>query len=229
MRSALLVVAHPDDEALFFSPTILALRGKLHVLCLSTGNAYEQGETRRKEFVRSCEALHVAPDKCLVLDAFVDGPQNIWSPSAVADIVAFHLRRTKATHLITFDQNGVSSHPNHVAVFRGVEFLIHRQKNDVSALKLHSYSMLLRFTGPLALVPALLLCFGVGLLRSLCIYMPHLSTCLPLRSMPSSCALCLTPWACHRAMREHASQYVWYRRLHVVFASLTYCNLLLRV
>lgn len=38
----LLVVAHPDDEAMFFSPTMLALArsggGSVHVLCLSTGD-----------------------------------------------------------------------------------------------------------------------------------------------------------------------------------------------
>lgn len=36
---ALLVIAHPDDEAMFFSPTILALLAKscrVFVLCLST-------------------------------------------------------------------------------------------------------------------------------------------------------------------------------------------------
>ncbi len=37
---ALLVVAHPDDEAMFFAPTLLRLvasGGDTAVLCLSTG------------------------------------------------------------------------------------------------------------------------------------------------------------------------------------------------
>jgi hypothetical protein len=36
----LLVIAHPDDEAMFFSPTLLTMRQlniEVHVLCLSTG------------------------------------------------------------------------------------------------------------------------------------------------------------------------------------------------
>jgi len=36
----LLVVAHPDDESMFFAPTILQIRGSnipLFILCLSTG------------------------------------------------------------------------------------------------------------------------------------------------------------------------------------------------
>lgn len=37
---ALLVFAHPDDESMFFSPTIIALKYQgvtMHVLCLSDG------------------------------------------------------------------------------------------------------------------------------------------------------------------------------------------------
>lgn len=37
--SALLVIAHPDDETMFFAPALQALRYKFswHILCLSTG------------------------------------------------------------------------------------------------------------------------------------------------------------------------------------------------
>jgi N-acetylglucosaminylphosphatidylinositol deacetylase len=38
--SALLITAHPDDEAMFFTPTILSLIDQgyiVHLLCLSTG------------------------------------------------------------------------------------------------------------------------------------------------------------------------------------------------
>ena len=41
-RNVLFVIAHPDDEAMFFVPTVLSLKGysgyKLHLLCLSSGN-----------------------------------------------------------------------------------------------------------------------------------------------------------------------------------------------
>ena len=44
-RGVLLVTAHPDDEAMFFVPTLLALQARgvaVHVLCLSTGSATSQ-------------------------------------------------------------------------------------------------------------------------------------------------------------------------------------------
>lgn len=42
----LLVIAHPDDECMFFVPTLLHLRfcaAETHVLCLSTGARAQRG------------------------------------------------------------------------------------------------------------------------------------------------------------------------------------------
>ena len=45
-KRILLVIAHPDDECLFFGPTVLALlreyRQHFYVLCLSNGNKNEK-------------------------------------------------------------------------------------------------------------------------------------------------------------------------------------------
>lgn len=53
-----LLIAHPDDEAMFFAPTVLALTrpetgNHVKILCLSSGNADGLGETRKKELVKS--------------------------------------------------------------------------------------------------------------------------------------------------------------------------------
>ena len=39
-KTVLLVIAHPDDEAMFFSPFLLSAVGNcvVHLLCLSSGN-----------------------------------------------------------------------------------------------------------------------------------------------------------------------------------------------
>ena len=34
------------------------------------------------------------------------------------------------------------------------------------------------------------------------------------------------PWRCHAAMRCHASQYVWFRRLYVLTSRYVFCNTL---
>ena len=48
----LLVTSHPDDESMFFGPTIQAAKrmgAQVHILCLSTGDADGLGEVRAKE------------------------------------------------------------------------------------------------------------------------------------------------------------------------------------
>ena len=51
-RRVLLVISHPDDESMFFGPTIQALRragARTHILCLSNGDADGLGAVREKE------------------------------------------------------------------------------------------------------------------------------------------------------------------------------------
>lgn len=57
----LFVTAHPDDECMFFGPSIQSL-GKncdISVLCLSIGNEMGLGSIRRKELGLSCDELGV--------------------------------------------------------------------------------------------------------------------------------------------------------------------------
>ncbi|PHH85268.1 hypothetical protein CDD83_675 [Cordyceps sp. RAO-2017] len=73
-----LLIAHPDDEAMFFAPTVLALTrpetgNHVKILCLSTGNADGLGETRKKELVKSGMQLGLRDED----DVFVvDNPGN---------------------------------------------------------------------------------------------------------------------------------------------------------
>jgi N-acetylglucosaminylphosphatidylinositol deacetylase len=80
----LLLTSHPDDECLFFAPTLLALlrqgacpqgvnasefrKNEVHSLCLSTGNAHGLGAVRAEELERSLDILGVDKDKRRVLN-----------------------------------------------------------------------------------------------------------------------------------------------------------------
>mmetsp|Transcript_4729 Transcript_4729/g.6371 ORF Transcript_4729/g.6371 Transcript_4729/m.6371 type:complete len:148 (+) Transcript_4729:323-766(+) len=64
MRRVLLVIAHPDDESMFFGPTLLALAGmqaEVSVLCLSTGNFEGKGKQRSLELKAACRLFNVPP------------------------------------------------------------------------------------------------------------------------------------------------------------------------
>jgi N-acetylglucosaminylphosphatidylinositol deacetylase len=53
------VIAHPDDEAMFFTPAIVNLResNNLHLLCLSSGDYAGLGRTREKELDKAANML----------------------------------------------------------------------------------------------------------------------------------------------------------------------------
>ncbi|XP_077826585.1 N-acetylglucosaminyl-phosphatidylinositol de-N-acetylase isoform X3 [Macaca mulatta] len=78
----LLAIAHPDDEAMFFAPTVLGLarlRHWVYLLCFSAGNYYNQGETRKKELLQSCDVLGIPLSSVMIIDNRISGP------GAVAD------------------------------------------------------------------------------------------------------------------------------------------------
>lgn len=84
------MIAHPDDESMFFLPTIFTLCSKsdLHLLCLSTGNADGKGSTRIRELEKCCkeilkiETFHVVDDERLK-----DGMKEKWEPDVISSIV----------------------------------------------------------------------------------------------------------------------------------------------
>ncbi|XP_021911508.1 N-acetylglucosaminyl-phosphatidylinositol de-N-acetylase [Carica papaya] len=91
-KNILLIVAHPDDESMFFSPTInyLTSRGhNLHVLCLSIGNADGKGNVRKDEFYQACAVLKVPLQQVKILDHpdLQDGFGQLWSHNLLAKVI----------------------------------------------------------------------------------------------------------------------------------------------
>ncbi|CAL1699298.1 unnamed protein product [Somion occarium] len=96
-NNILLLTAHPDDECMFFAPTILSLtkyhvnekRPNLYSLCLSVGNAEGLGNIRRDELQRSLDVLGVDQGRRWVVD-HPELPDNMtvhWDAHAIADVV----------------------------------------------------------------------------------------------------------------------------------------------
>ncbi|KAG6107146.1 hypothetical protein E4U13_007080 [Claviceps humidiphila] len=143
-----LLIAHPDDEAMFFAPTVLALTrpqtgNHVKILCLSTGNADGLGETRRKELVKSGVHLGLrGEDDVFVVDNPTDFPDSMtakWDATRIANLLCSAFAPqvspqrgsdagSKPTAnidvLITFDAHGVSSHPNHISLYHGARLFL---------------------------------------------------------------------------------------------------------
>eukprot|EP00397_Hematodinium_sp_SG-2012_P045361 GEMP01050925.1.p1 GENE.GEMP01050925.1~~GEMP01050925.1.p1 ORF type:complete len:259 (+),score=57.72 GEMP01050925.1:78-854(+) len=119
-----LIIAHPDDEVMFFYPTLLYMRtNSVYLLCLSTGNADKLGSVRVEELQRSCSSIPSIA-LCDVRDSFPDGMDQKWDiPSCSREINAF-LTKHAITRVMTFDHEGISGHPNHCDVSRAVQALL---------------------------------------------------------------------------------------------------------
>lgn len=268
--SAILVTAHPDDEAMFFAPALLALSStlQLHVLCLSTGNYDGLGALRAVELPRACACLGVPAERVRIVEdpLLQDGPATDWPAERIADIVEAELQATGATRVITFDAQGVSRHANHVGVHRGVRLLAHRQRHEYAAgassvstccssppvlrstagttsssasqtpssstsasrppplevFELRSTGLVQRHLGWCAVLLTL-----ISWWLRLHVMMPRV---MPTPSEEDRVVVCvsLQPWVVHRAMVQHHSQYVWFRRLYVLVSRYVWVNELVR-
>ncbi|GAB1320877.1 N-acetylglucosaminyl-phosphatidylinositol de-N-acetylase [Madurella fahalii] len=140
-----LLIAHPDDEAMFFAPTVLALTrpdtgNHVKILCLSSGNADGLGETRKRELAKSGMVLGLrTPDDVFVVDKpeFPDSMTKTWDTAAISSLLssafAPNMSRSRGAStaptasidvLITFDAGGVSAHPNHISLYHGAKAFV---------------------------------------------------------------------------------------------------------
>ncbi|KAL1454059.1 hypothetical protein WDU94_010351 [Cyamophila willieti] len=129
MKRVLIVTAHPDDECMFFGPTILNLRLRnVHVslLCLSAGDSPPNNkQVRKEELWKSCKVLgldenHIELRQHSLLK---DGHENNWSHKIIGTIILTHIETLDIDTVITFDEQGVSDHPNHIAIFEAMAYL----------------------------------------------------------------------------------------------------------
>ena len=70
-NAVLVLTAHPDDEVMFFAPTILALTAlgvQVFGLCLSIGNADALGAIRTTELIDSYRALGISESNVKNID-----------------------------------------------------------------------------------------------------------------------------------------------------------------
>jgi N-acetylglucosaminylphosphatidylinositol deacetylase len=212
----LLVIAHPDDESLFFSPTMLKLaqsRVPTTVLCLSNGNADGKGAIRVRELLEACSVLSIPRSQVTIVDdpLLQDGMVSTWDTEHAVRYVREAVDQCDATAVLTFDAKGVSGHPNHMATFRAVTSSLSTLKSNrrIRAYSLESVSVTRKFISLLDLPLALLLSH-VSKGKKDIILSPH----------PSQ------GWA---AMMKHRSQMVWFRYLFLFFSSYTVFNVLVRL
>ncbi|KAL1910608.1 hypothetical protein Sste5344_003505 [Sporothrix stenoceras] len=234
-KNLLIVTAHPDDECLFFAPSILGVLDRnrgVHgsLISMSTGNNYGIGDLRKKELLGSCAALQIDPARCIALDhpELQDNPTVWWDTALVQTIVQEYIDKWNIDAIITFDEGGVSGHINHRAVSAAIRELV---SSSTSPSKTPVAYMVVTtplwrkytFLGDL---PLTALRFTWRILAAL--FYPAREGSTSISAISTSRALVANSW--HRyqktreAFRNHNSQYTWDRHLYMIISRYVWFN-----
>ncbi|KAH0826601.1 LmbE-like protein [Lanmaoa asiatica] len=228
----LLLTAHPDDECLFFAPTVLALRedpthSEIYSLTMSVGNADGFGETRKEELSRSLDVMGIDQDKRWVVDhpMLQDNITLQWDASVIAVVIAPYVVNNHITTILTFDTKGISSHPNHCSLPFGAWSLADTLRSKLPettsvsvprVFGLVTTPVLPKYAGALASLSSRL---GIVLERILDYFMQNDRNQRAVFTSGFREYMMAV-----RAMREHASQLVWFRYLYVTFSRYMWVN-----
>ncbi|OQD64448.1 hypothetical protein PENPOL_c007G04378 [Penicillium polonicum] len=238
-RRPILVTAHPDDETLFFSPSILYHRHDPHVtrslLVISSGNYNGIGEQRQTEIHKSCAALGISQDHCVVLDhlALQDNPKKWWDEKLVQDIIAPYIEKWKADLIISFDQGGISGHINHRAVSAAIRNYVVTNEHAPRAYTLQSIGLLRKYSSLIDLIPSTIP-FMWKIIEALLIPAtnPESVGRSLVRETGKERVLLVSSWQTYLESRaafgQHESQYSWDRVLYLVVSRYMWFNTLER-
>jgi len=213
----LLVISHPDDESMFFGPTILSLCGNgrrgstpvpgaknVFLLCMSNGDYRNQGSVRKHELYSACKLLGI-PEENITLLSYTklrDDPSVRWREEVVSEVVLQTIHAHEVDTVLTFDRYGISGHKNHSSIYNAMAYLHLEQKlpPKTRVFTLRSVNLLRKYSSILDLPMSFLLAPNV--------YTASLRGWLRL----------------HRAMAAHRSQYVWFRKLYMAFSRYNFIN-----
>ncbi|CAA7267288.1 unnamed protein product [Cyclocybe aegerita] len=250
-KNILLVTAHPDDEVMFFAPTILSLSQKaangsatFYHLCLSYGNAEGLGETRKRELGYSLDILGVPLQKRWAVNhpELQDSTTAEWDPNVVARVMKPYVTELKIDTILTFDSSGISSHPNHKSVFTGARTLTKTLDETSSKLPprlftLVSAPLVTKYVSIVALVLGKADIFAyraMQRLENLIIlvlsnwYPEILTPAIPRSPDADAMPVFISGYKEYLtsllAMQAHSSQLVWYRWLYLLFSRYLWAN-----
>jgi len=257
-KKVMLVISHPDDEAMFFGPTLESLKKtknlitttKIFCICLSNGNASGLGQTRAKELKKSTLEVFKL-DGCVIADSedLQDGMENAWPLEEIANVVHECVQHYSPDVILTFDERGVSKHPNHVQTHRGVmRFIVeaklgaipnaeYTEENVPEVWVLETTPFYRTFMGAMDYWASVITTTtrkkkgskNTSNERS-CSTNSSSSLAAGASTSSSSVMFCSrNPSLVLEAMRTHATQWVWYRKLYVAFSRYSLLNTLRRM
>ena len=193
-----ILIAHPDDECMFFGPIIRQLSkfsNKFYVLCMTTGDFYGKGNARIHELKLSCQNLigdiNLIDLKVVNEAKLPDHPKFEWDRNLCAKIIRNYICSNSIDVLITFDSRGVSSHLNHCFLHAIVKSLDLNEQIQLYCLE--TVSLARKYIFLLDLLPTLF----------------YWNNLIAINSPRDYCQ-------CFKSMMNHRSQLVWFRWLYII-------------
>lgn len=218
---------------MFFGPIIRLLsssklNNKIFVLCMTSGNYYGLGETRKNELILSCKNLVVDKEsiKVEIIDdnqKLPDNPIKQWDKQLCCTIIENFVQSNKIDVLVTFDKHGVSAHLNHCFLNQCILDIL-KSSSTSSSLKtlkhvyfLKTVNVLRKYLFIFDLVPTLFLNSLFDLLK-----INHKIS----NFSPSILAVnTLNDYAiCFNSMLKHESQLTWFRYLYIISSRYMFIN-----
>ena len=220
-ETTLLLIAHPDDESMFFGPTIIRKLDKYEdengnelensdnffLLCVTQGNQNGLGHLRKHELMSSAIKLGIKSSNVKILDdaRWLDGDNQNWHKASLQELIIDFILSRNVTELITFDDYGVSGHLNHQTIFKIARSI----KYKLNFIKFKTLQSINRIQKYLAFFDFSFFYFTLYK-QSDCIYLVNLNEFLRLID----------------AFYSHQTQLVWFRRLYAFFSKYMYVNVL---
>jgi len=132
-KSALCVVAHPDDETIWMGGTILKnWNWNWTILSLCRENDFD----RAPKFMRVCESLHAKP---LISDLDDEVLQPL-SSTVVEKKILQALPKKSYDYIFTHGQNGEYGHLRHEEIHNAIKNLVDKREINCAKLMYFSYS-----------------------------------------------------------------------------------------
>jgi N-acetylglucosaminylphosphatidylinositol deacetylase len=156
------------------------------------------GTVRKHELYKSCQMLGIDPS-CIIVHNHSNLPDQMeakWPIELVARLILNHIETYNINTLVTFDKHGVSYHLNHCSIYYAIAHLSIEKKLpcDCSVYVLETVNVLRKYW--------LLLDIPISFLLS------------RIRYLVTTTDRALI----HKAMKQHRSQLVWFRRLYMLFS-----------
>jgi N-acetylglucosaminylphosphatidylinositol deacetylase len=214
-KNICIIIAHPDDECMFFGPIIRQLNSfsnRFYILCMTNGNFYGKGDLRATELESSCQTLisnkNLIDLKLVNESQLPDHPKYEWNKNLCTKIINDYVKSNSIDMIVSFDKDGISSHLNHCFLYKILKSI--DLNNQVDIYSLETVGIIRKYS------------FGFDLITTF-LFNSASDKRLIAISSPSDYLITF------RAMMKHQTQLMWFRWIYIITSRYMIINSLKKI